>query len=645
MCNPLTLEDQVAMAAPYTARTRPSTQVWETVHQWGSNSATINRDFGPPGPFGRPSSYNRLTTHATTSKPKYNVRGTMGVITLPTRGPPTIVRVTPKDPVPIGWRKPGPPSRGKSMNPTTDKPFYTETVRQSLQAADYERAIQNQYDIAFEQAQSSDKSIATAGQERLNELAEENARRYAAASRGVAGVSNPAAGAYLDAYDRAVKPRARLFGEPAEPDAPPILNVGRAGPLSRRNSFGSARDLASQRLAFQRLVAKDPARNQLFGQARLREDALSLIAKARGDEAPAQAADAGDEEDDEANDNVSIGSQASVAARLASSSDSDSDVAEEVNDDKDDPIAKLNQAQRKHVIDEYNRVYEPAPPANTPIGVYPAAHVGPPVPPDIIPAINRDTAERVRQAAAPKVDPQLLSALKQQLDTLKVQHNKNLKTATPEANDIAKKAYAAARADHKSVKDAKRISKQARDLFMGSKFPEYNQQVVNLEQGIRDATLAASIAPGVAPLTTENQTKLAAINNAERTQRGKTNNAVRAYGKMRYNDYRAAGHDDATALRLSKVDRDQFRDQAEVRNSNAIFSAAHDSARAFGRSPRTAGLFAEDEERKERTEQENTFASLFDYESKRVAHLVYFVNRDQLNLLLLLNSCLLRLLT
>ena len=611
------------MAAPFTARTRPNTQVWETVHQWGSNSATINRDFGPPGPSGRPVSYNRLTTNNVPSKPKYNVRGTMGILTLPVRAPPKIVRLSSKDPKPIGWRQPAPPSRGESMNPMTDKPFYTEMVRQSLQAADYERAIQQQYNVAFEQAQSSDTTIAEAGNRRLTELSEENARRYAAASRGIGGVANPAAGAYLDAYDQAVRPRARLFAEPDD-QAPfpalsvgnvPALSVGNRSNYSRRNSIGSARDLLSKQLAFKALVNSDPGRNPMFGQARLREDALQAIATARGDEAPVPAAEPGDPDAADPDDSDSGG----PAARLRLAADSDNDDEEEV---KRDEIARLNQAQKKHVIDEYNRVYEPAPAAATPVGIYPVAHVGPPVPPDIIPAINRDTADRVRQAAAPKVDPQLVSALKQQLDTLKVQHNINLKTSTPEANDLAKKAYAAARADHKSVKDAKRISKQTRDLFMESKFPEYNQQVVNLEQGIRDATLAASTAPGVTPLTAENRATLSSINKAERTQKGKTDNALRAYEKMKYQEYRLAGRNHDTAQMLSKADRKRYKEETELRNNNGIFSAAFDSAINHGQTPEVAGKFAENEERRERKEQEAQFEGLFLHESNELSDIV-----------------------
>lgn len=189
------------MAAPFTARTLPTTTQSETEHQWGSNSATINRDWGPPGPSGRVPTYNRLTTTDVNIKPKYNVRGVMGILTLPNRAPPRTVRLQSKDPKPIGWRAPSVPSRGPSMNPATGKPFYTEVTRQSLQQADYERSLQARYEAAYTSARSSDPFVSAGGRRLIEELDKENARRYANLSRGVDGVNNPVTHTRLGIHD------------------------------------------------------------------------------------------------------------------------------------------------------------------------------------------------------------------------------------------------------------------------------------------------------------------------------------------------------------------------------------------------------------------------------------------------------------
>jgi hypothetical protein len=507
------------MAGPYTARTRPNTQVWETVHQWGSNSATINRDFGPTGPFGRPSTYNRLTTNNVSSKPKYNVKGTMGIITLPVRGPPKIVRLKSKDPAPIGWRKPAPPARGDSMNPATDKPFYTEMTRLSLQAADYERAIQMQYDVAFEQAQSSDPSIAKAGQERLSELAEENARRYAAASRGVAGISNPAAAAYLDAYELGTRPRAaRLFAEANEPEDPADaaaapLNVGFRGIHARRNSLGAQRDALSNRVAFLRLAAKDPARNQMFGQAALRAEALKSIAQARGEaQAAAPAADEGDDEGDE-------GDAGDAGAALFDNADRKD---EEVN-----PIDAANRKIKERLKSQYEAVFEPDEAKAAPTGIAEPARGPVPVAPDITPAVNADIANQLRAQSAPVVDPNLATNLQRKFNGWKTRIQQELRA-------VGSDAVAAAKADGIPANKARYMGKKARQDYLALKYPNYKQQQTEFEQQIRDAAVKSGIryTPYGEPiplLPASNRAQLAAVNQAEQERDRETREALRLY--------------------------------------------------------------------------------------------------------------------
>lgn len=186
------------MAAPYTMRTNASTLVSETVHGWGSNSATINRDWGPSGPSGRPN-YHRAKVPSQQGKPRYNVEAVMGVRSLPVRMAPTVVRLTSRDPAPIGWRKPAVPYRGPALNPATGKPFYTETVRLSLEQEDYRRAQDVKFNHFMDATESEDPNVVAYGEQGLKDLQTQAARKYAALSRGVAGTTNPAVLAALAA--------------------------------------------------------------------------------------------------------------------------------------------------------------------------------------------------------------------------------------------------------------------------------------------------------------------------------------------------------------------------------------------------------------------------------------------------------------
>jgi hypothetical protein len=361
----------------------------------------------------------------------------------------------------------------------TPKPFYTEMVRQSLEAADYERAIQMQYDQAFSDAQSSDKTIAEAGKRRLDELSEENARRYAAASRGVAGVANPAAEAYLASYAQAARPRAvagviapgivpgAAGDEEVKEQEQGIVGLVPPTALARRNSLGSQRDANSRRQAFQQFIAMNSGRNVMFGQARAREEALRAAAAAAGAPAAALPADAGDA--------------------------NDADIDAKDDEEEKDPFLAVEQANRLNALNRIAAYYDANPkprPEAVPTGIYketPAV----PVAPDIGPALNAATAESIRLAATPKPDPKVASKLHAKLTAYQRQVAREI---APEYKRVSKDA----RADGYSVKQAARMGNEAKLALRQQKFPDYLQKVAELESAI----FAASVAN--APLSSTN---------------------------------------------------------------------------------------------------------------------------------------------
>ena len=357
------------------------------------------------------------------------------------------------------------------MNPMTSKPFYTETVRQSLQAADYERAIQLQYDQAFSDAQSSDRTVAEAGQRRLDDLSEENARRYAAASRGVAGVANPAAEAYFAAYNQAGRPRAvagviapgivpgAVEAEEVKEQEQGVVGLMPPTALARRNSLGSQRDANSRRQAWQHFVALNPGREIMFGQARAREAALKAAAAAAGAPAAALPADAGngDEGDEEVKD----------------------------ADEEKDPFLAVAKANAKNAAERIAQYYDqnPKPEAEAvPTGIYNPVKTVPDAP-DLGPAINAANAESIRLAATRQPNPKLANQLSSQLAAYKRKVDNVLRP-------LYKKVNKEARQSGRRNKEATKIAKQARDEYKLAHFPEYNQKVADLEQQILDAGVA-----------------------------------------------------------------------------------------------------------------------------------------------------------
>jgi hypothetical protein len=144
----------------------------------------------------------------------------MGIVRLKDKPPPRVVRVISKDPRPIGWRMPPTPSRGKSMNPATGTPFYTEAARQSLQQADHERALQMRMNRYYAMARSSDPTTKEAGERGVAEVQALQSARYAKMSRGVDGVANPEVAINLQRHNINSDPVFGAFGGPSVPGTP-----------------------------------------------------------------------------------------------------------------------------------------------------------------------------------------------------------------------------------------------------------------------------------------------------------------------------------------------------------------------------------------------------------------------------------------